>query len=615
MQSSYRGWCDRGVVRIGPSYALPSPAGLRPLLCQLPNPSSLTKEYDDEDSDYEYINSLPVQRSQRYTFPPSFFNSIVQRAKSLRATVGENASFYVTYKTLSQPMPSLWRLSLSKFPRSIPPPGFPTTPQPVLNEGDREYSTKPITWFGGITPNLRELDFAYIHAPWSDPIYSKLTYLRIYKPEIKLKLSQLLRILRACPSIEYLDLTECFIRPQSPQQTLVDDASKSLFRLDLPNLWYLHLQESIPASSPYLLAYITCPRLETLVLCSVDPSFIAGNVVAVDCGDFDYYSAQGSFKHAFEPLAHLLSRTTELHFTHSSVGQISVIGRTGDDGIPHIARWTHHDSTIKRVPGSGWSFSYAIGAIIVCLYFFRLLTLRFPAPQRPRPSPQLLQSQAARLRQMLQHQMELLQQLDVAGVHYHLIEKIDLGGNALYIDEFCEGLLSQCINLKRLRLRAVPLGLVGVSPPYASPDTRPFLSFSAMNILSIVIADRLNPQLEEVHVSWFAASASALADWVEMRAFKIKRLKKVVVDVYELVAQMMHSQPFALDDMGEESSKLDEESKMRIEAALEKREDYSEPLFIWRNPESERMMGAHAYYKETFGLNDHNLETNIETGS
>ncbi|KAG8815462.1 hypothetical protein FRC17_000703 [Serendipita sp. 399] len=494
-------------------------------------------------------------------------------------------------------MPSLWRLSLSKFPRSIPPPGFPTTPQSVLNEGDREYSTKPIAWFGGIFPNLRELDFAYIHAPWNDPIYSNLTSLRIFRPESRLKLSQLLRILRKCASIEYLDLTECFIRPQSSQQTLVDDVSKSLSRLDLPNLWYLHLQEFIPASSPYLLAHITCPRLETLVLCSVDPSFIAGNVVAVDGGDFDYYSAQGSYKHAFEPLAHLLSKTTELQFTHSSVGQISVIGRTGDDGVPHIARWTHHDNIMKRVPGIGWSFSYAI------------------APQRPQPSLQRPQSQAARLRQTLQHQMELLQQLDVAGVHYHLIEKIDLGGNALYIDEFCEGLFSQCINLKRLRLRAVPLGLVGVSPPYASPDTRPFLSFSAMNILGIVIADRLSPQLEEVHVSWFAASASALADWVELRAFTVKKLKKVVVDVYELVAQMMHPQPFALDDMGEESSKLDEESKMRIEAALEKREDYSEPLFIWRNPERERMIGAHAYYKETCGLNDHNLEMNIETGS
>ncbi|KAG8795768.1 hypothetical protein FRC17_008081 [Serendipita sp. 399] len=501
--------------------------------------------------------------------------------------------------------------------------------QPFLvNEKETEYMEKPGTWFNGVTPNLRELDLAYIHAPWNDPIYSNLTRLRICLPDTRLKVSQLLRILRQCPSMEYLDLTECFSAPPRPGtsslalpphpqvvqqqhiqalgvqgqalETIDDDIGKGLHRVDLPKLWYLQLQESVSASSSYILSYIICPRLETLALCAMGPSSIAANIRVLDESDGDGHIACRPHNQAFESISHLISNTTQLQFLHSNQNQASIIGRIGDDGVPHLARWAHQGDTIKKVPGKGWSFSYA------------------SAPYQGNPQLATVPlSHSDRFRAALNHQVELLQQLDLAGVCYHLIEKIDLGGPALYIDAFYENLFSQCFNLKRLRLRTVPLTLTSPSPPpnflpQAPLDIRPPPYKEAMSILDKVIADRLCPQLEEVHVSWFAASAEELADWVELRASRVKRLKKVVVEVYEPVTQVF--QP-GLDDMGEESSKLDDQSKMRIEAALEQTDHDSEPRFVWGNPERERMREVHEYYKETYGFKDRDEETDAEMQS
>ncbi|KAG8832485.1 hypothetical protein FRC17_001260 [Serendipita sp. 399] len=561
--------------------------------------------------------------------------------------LGTSASFYVTYKTLAQPMPFLWRLCLTKSPDPslYPTPGLVMGMRPPMNEKDMEYTTKPITWFSGVTPNLKELDFTHIHAPWHDPIYANLTRLRINTPETRLKVSQLLRVLRQCPSMEYLELTECFSRPPrhavigpatAPhmpqlfqlqqlqqmqqlgmqgqiQQAIEDDIGKDLFRVDLPKLWYLHLQESTSASSSHILSYITCPRLETLALCAPGSSSIAGSIRVAD--ESDGYG-RSPHTRAFESIFHLLSTTTQLQFLHSNQNQTSVIGRVDDDKVARVARWAYHGDTIKKVPGKGWSFSYVVGAVVVCVVISQVLRIQTAALQRSLsaiPSPM---THVDRLRETLYHQVDLLQQLDVAGVCYHLIEKIDLGGNALYIDQFYESLFSQCINLKRLRLRTTPLALTAPSPlhpvPQAPLDVRPLPHKMAMQVLGEVIADRLCSQLEEVHISWFAASAAELADWVELRASRVKRLRKVVVDVYELASGSFLPE---LDDMGEESSELDEESKMRIEAALEKTEDHSAPRFVWGNPERERMREVHEYYMETYGFKDRDIEMDAEMQS
>ncbi|KAG8824270.1 hypothetical protein FRC17_009137 [Serendipita sp. 399] len=199
-------------------------------------------------------------------------------------------------------------------------------------------------------------------------------------------------------------------------------------------------------------------------------------------------------------------------------------------------------------------------------------------------------------------QLRLLSDLEATGMYYDRIEKIDIGGRSGYTDEFYEGIFTQFYNLRRLRLRLVPrseVNTIGGWGVMQGPPNGPAPK-TAMEILSADITDCRCPRLEEVHISWFSSTARELADWVEMRAAKVAKLKKLVVDVYEVIVNVpfpsgVLPQESKQPEMGEESSVLDEQSKARIEAALEQNGDSEEPAFVWGNPEKEKTWKVYEY--------------------
>ncbi|KAG8855923.1 hypothetical protein FRB91_001544 [Serendipita sp. 411] len=613
-ESQGRGWCESGAVYNG--YYPPHP--LRPTMRQ-----PFLRQLDDEDEEYDCLGPVYSQKPS-YTLPSSRFNQIVQRAKSLRAIFGAGPSSYVTNKTLTLPMPYLRRLSLFKGPGG---PGmhpsmmhpFRTTFPPGSSGNNKENQTKLATWFGGSTPYLKELDLSCIHAPWNDPIYSKLTHLRINVPDTRAKISELLRILRRCPDMEYLDLSEVIARRlavvDEDEQGIYDTDKKQL-PVELNKLWYLHVQESGPgAIVSDLLSVITCPRLETLVICSSTQSALTNGARVTDNSGGSPKDDEDGPRTGFDSFRSLFSKTTQLQFTQNNLISISIIGRVGESRIPHKVRWVHQGDTIKKIPGIGWSFSFTTYRAMVIV------------PPYTTPAPGGFNFGAAYQPSILnprKNRIQLLNELDIAGVCYHRIEKIDFGGTMDYDDKFYEALFSQCFNLKHLRLRFHGPGLGHTGIPSAQPPPPGLLGQTtpnqptanrktAMDILDDVIADRLCLQLEEVHLSWFSSPANHLAAWVERRALSGFRLKKVVVDVYEPIPTNPpgHQLPptgsassSVLDKMGAESSILDENSRLRIEAALEKNEDSQKSGLVWGNSERESTLKVHNFYKNRYGRDE-----------
>ncbi|KAG8757525.1 hypothetical protein FRC14_001971 [Serendipita sp. 396] len=158
---------------------------------------------DIPDADNSGIIRNNVTYPLRDAFPAEKFNEMVQRSKSLEATLGDKrVGLPFTYENLLRPMPYLHCLSLNYSSG-----GFGSFRSRAKHLDFRKLTAH---WFQGTTPRLRELYLNNISAPCDDQIYFNLTHLRLNLPPIKFTTHQLLRILARCPRMEYLDLIKCF---------------------------------------------------------------------------------------------------------------------------------------------------------------------------------------------------------------------------------------------------------------------------------------------------------------------------------------------------------------------------------------------------------------------
>ncbi|KAG8820653.1 hypothetical protein FRC17_010082 [Serendipita sp. 399] len=520
---------------------------------------------DESDAKIDEPVYLGLHRSTP-SVPRDVLHKMALRAKSIRATVGRNDSYYMSYDILNTPAPLLQELFLS-VERQWNLPSLDYSPEDSKTESGK--------WFNGVTPLLRVLDLSTIHAPWNDPVYSNLTSLRLNAPQIKIQLPELLRILRRCPTLEFLDLTDCFSsprasglfgtfggtypsanqvysRPIADTDHFVEESNNPVSScVVLHNLQYLHIDESDPAVYTDLLSRISFPALQTLVVCSPDLECLT-----------QLDSLRGT-QRPVESLHSIFSRTTQLQLSLGEYGQLTMIGRSNAAVEHDKYTYTGFSGRLRRVPGPGWSFS---------------------------SKRQLTHSSSG---QSEDEFINFLERLDFLGVSYDQVELIDITGQRSFGNKFYHDLFARCFRLKRLHLRPYPRFLIGNSTfgggGYALYNHAGLLRMtgeSGMQLLTRLLEDKLCLHLEEVYLTQFSSPASELASWVEMRG---GGLKKVVIDVFNDIRDGI-----VMSKWMEDASELDEESKRRIERVLEKSGGDG---LVWRNNEKEK-------YLEYQGEND-----------
>ncbi|KAG8839154.1 hypothetical protein FRC18_000541 [Serendipita sp. 400] len=350
----------------------------------------------------------------------------------------------------------------------------------------------------------------------------------------------------------------------------------------LNKLWYLHLEESSSVECARFLSRISCPSLQTLVICTTEPISSAWGT-----GD----RAGQRSNRPFNTLSSVFERTTQLQLSFTDSGCFTVIGRPGETSWDHprySPRWWQGTGSEKRNTGPGWSISYKRGSS----YLYSNVI-------------------SGQLRQFLQS-------LEVAGVRYEQIELVDLAGQCDFEDEFYRELLARCFCVRRLHIRPWPKfvtngsGVFGALGGFASMANMlgRFDGQTGMRVLRNVVGRNMCPELEQVYLMQFTSPAWELADWVEKRSRRRGRnkkgagLKRIVVDVFHDLEESTDRTRWM-----EDASVLDGKSQSRIEDALGMQQSHDrrdnppegdgdvgsngdEYGLVWRNSQRERFIAA-----------------------
>ncbi|KAG8839157.1 hypothetical protein FRC18_000544 [Serendipita sp. 400] len=528
-------------------------------------------DYKDERGSKEEDPSFFGFHRPLPSIPLDAFERILPRARSIRGTMGGDDTSYISHRSLKHPMPFLRDLSIT---------GQAAWGNPALDNITRQAIKEGGKWFSGFTPLLKEVDLSHVHAPWDDPIYSNLTHLRLNSPFTRILVSELLRILKHCPTLEYLDIVNCLslnnvtgfghmaYPPVHTDDRYGDEAPDYLSpAVALNKLRYLHLDEHDSTMYAKFLSRISCPALQTVVICAPRITCLTRS------------TSHGDGQHTllpFESIQPVFAKTTQLQLSLSEWGQFTAIGRTNEVSNHDHHRFRDTSGNIRRSPGPGWSFS----------------------------SKHTLSHHSPRPEANINHHIQFIQQLEVAGLLFDQIELVDITGQTSLGTEFYQELFARCSHLKRLHIRPWPKfitvnggGFGGWENPALS--TRRFNGESGVSILGNVLGTWLCPELEQIYLTQFSSSAHRLAEWVELRAKKCKRLKRVVVDVFNDLHDNMQ-----MSECMEDSSILDWESKTRIEKALEEEGEHVRSTagpsggndgsdaygFVWRNSEKKRFL-------------------------
>ncbi|KAG8811843.1 hypothetical protein FRC17_002304, partial [Serendipita sp. 399] len=400
-----RGWCESG--RKGTM--INEEAGYR----------------DEKDALADNVQLVGFRRAKP-SIPRDVLRNMVQRAKSIHAVMGRDNSFHLSYDTLNTAVSLLQELSLS-VERHWNHASWDYSP-----EDDKPQRGK---WFNGISPLLRHLDLSVIHAPWDDPVYSNLTYLRLDSPQTTIRLPDLLRILRQCPTLEWLDITDCLSsartinpftfgaifppanRDDHDSVMEVDIGGKAYNSLPsgvvLNNLLYLHMDESDSSTYADFLSNISCPALQTLVICAPNLTCLSRQLA--------------------KSLHSIFSRTTQLQLSLGEYGQLTAIGRSNTTFGYENYLCTNLSGRFRRAPGPGWSFCSK-----------RQLT-QVPVGQTESDS------------------LHLLESLEALGMPYDQIELVDITGQINFKNGFYHDMFRRCFHLKRLHFRPWPRFVTGSS--------------------------------------------------------------------------------------------------------------------------------------------------------
>ncbi|KAG9054699.1 hypothetical protein FS842_004415 [Serendipita sp. 407] len=480
---------------------------------------------DIPDADNSGIIRNNVTYPLRDAFPAEKFNEIVQRSKSLEATLGDKrVGLPFTYENLLRPMPYLHCLSLNYSSG-----GFGSFRSRAKRLDFRKLTAH---WFQGTTPRLRELYLNNISAPCDDQIYFNLTHLRLNLPPIKFTTHQLLRILARCPRMEYLDLIKCFDGDLVMEEHSVDkvDDDREEYALpplvELKHLWYLHFDEVINRAFSDFFSRIACPELETLVICASDMSCFDSMARSVVLQDQI---------HSTGLLGSLFPRTSQLQFSFCPSNQFTAVGRINERAPHNTTRRIRKAKATKESPGIGWSFSCTV------------------APYPP-SDPGMNYNQA-----------KFLLLAESLGLSYTRIELVQIKSTTSLDDDFYRDIFTRCTNLKCLKLHPQsPPSLDSAfdfGSPYESYDPIPHLQTplnpkEAMKVLTGAISSHLCPQLGELHLKGaFGSLVEELTQWLQSRAERHHRLRLVVV---EMSGELMF-----------DTQVVTEKARAAIESALE----------------------------------------------
>jgi hypothetical protein len=513
-------------------------------------------------SPYDEHKSSPKNRLAvaPHFFPQSEFNAIVGRAEYLNAVIGTNNAYYVTPETLKIPMPYLTTLKLVEDSRTI---AFgPTAPSIASSRAEREESllANDGWFFGGVSPQLREISFDYIHAAWEDPLYANLTRLRLGHPSIRCSLFEMLVILKKCPKLEELELVEAltgslfaankqppdvepYNGPDSVRVHVVLDKMAEGKPISLPHLRHLNIDDTDAYGMSHLLTCIELPPLRVLSLHTPDSSCLTDQ------------HARGK---AFESLIPTISNTKNLQVT-GGMSHLAATGTTRTEGswptksgkgvwsylCRPRARTTHYNHTLGQ-PGPQVPLAYPpLGT---------LFGLGHHVPPFPAIAHHVYNHTSAYSQYPAStgicDPLQFLHQADLSGVNYAGIERLELGGTL--DDIFYRDILARCANVKHLRL----------------------MSHRGINIVAEIIGINLCKQLQEIQIFKFDSSAHVLAEWVEARANHGLGLKRVFVQVTDTAGTAGNVAVGATPA----SNLLDTLSKARMENALGVRG------LVWKNP-------------------------------
>lgn len=505
-------WCLNNMV---PPYPTPRPSGLfgQP---PMPSPGQMRP---------------PVDRTnlKAYFFHQFTFDKIIGRAERLEAAVGVDKSHYVTYRTLKTPMPYLKSLVLREDTRVNP---WGAGSISANQEKYRKYREMPDIFFGGVTPQLREVSFTLIHAPWNDPIYRDLTRLKLSTTRTRAKPSEMLRLLANCPQLVYLGIHETMSPivqnhlPNLGETPIYLDPTEEMDMVFLNHLKRFNLEESDAAVFPKLMSRIRAPVLENPMLLIPDTSCL-----------MDYRDGGKPY----EALRLSFSQTTGLQITGNH-GQLNVSG-VGNRRAksPRFAR------------EDGWS--------VCCRPRTRVIPT-LPAYANGNttnaawnPVAQLHPSSGIN---PLCDLLQFLHVMERTGVVYSQIEKLSIAGTmdgTVYRSVF-----SRCFNLKALVVSTA----------------------GGLNVLKEYMQDRHCPSLAWLHLERYSEPANELADWLELRKQSGHPLRRVIVSVHTILHPPNGNANWNFAPVAQESSTLDAETKRRIEAALEPGLPGRTQRFEWR---------------------------------
>ncbi|KAG8824268.1 hypothetical protein FRC17_009135, partial [Serendipita sp. 399] len=504
-----------------------------------------------DSNEAQYLSStrgpLPSTiREQRRSTQVSNFHTAMQRAASLRVNIGPAEQYLCNSITMSLPMPHLQSFTI------VDPPEDPTVAWDV-------------EWFSGICPSLRELDLEFYHPQWDDSrILSNLVNLRLSNPSEPLNSSQLLRILRRCPTLEFLDVVHGLSVPLNNNTDLQP--------VKLLSLWYLHIETIDETAFTNLLSNIICPMLETLILCAPGLTSLQGTNPRTEIGELSIGN--------FQPL---LSKTTSLKVLSGEDGYLTVIGETIHNQRPEIG-YMQSSSQYCKPPGPSWSFRSRVDSVRP--NFGSRSTVGAQSRSVDFPVDKIgIKSGST----------SFLDRVEATGLRIDQIEIVELRGKTFGDGEFYRNLLSRCFRLKKLHFSYTPRFDSVNRPifkltwnPTRALHPKPLSGYrwsrydENLRILTETVTGHQFPWLEELQINLLEVSSRRLVDWLESRPQAFRKLKKIAVDTYR---ERNPQEPAGFDVPIEDI-------KVRLEALLTSSTDQGDRLhqpasgLVWRRHES-----------------------------